>query len=221
MTIGSTVRRMLGPRFERIAADRYRRMFVDLDALAGTIAGLGSFDTVIEIGCGEGALLTRIMDLAPAATAVGIDIAANPGHGYSGRNTNVTFRQASVDTLVAEHQQFDLVVVSDVLHHVPLADRRTFLESCRELVASGGTIVVKEWVRRRNVVHLAAYVSDRYISGDAGVHFYTEAELRGLFADVFGDAVLVDHVRPHRNNVMLANGSNELVTAAPVDGAVA
>ena len=199
---------MLGPRLERAAADRYRKLFVDLDALATTIVGLGSFDTVVEVGCGEGALLTRVMDgLGPDASAVGIDIAANPGHGYTGRNKHVEFRQADVADVVAEGRRFDLVVISDVLHHIPPPDRRGFLESCRELLAPNGTIVVKEWVRRRNLAHLAAYGSDRYVSGDRGVQFFTEQELQGVFNEVFrsgGAPLLTSHSRPHWNNVVLA-----------------
>lgn len=199
---------MLGPRLERAAADRYRRLFVDLDSLASTIAGLGSFDSVIEVGCGEGALLSRLMDeLAPDASGLGIDIAANPGHGYTGRNQNVEFRQTAVADVVAHGQRFDLVVVSDVLHHIAPADRVGFLESCRNLLAPNGAIVVKEWVRRRNIAHLAAYGSDRYVSGDKGVQFYTENELRGVFTDVFradGAPLFVSHERPHWNNVVLA-----------------
>ena len=203
---------MLGPRLERAAADRYRRLFVDLDSLAATIVGLGSFTTIVEVGCGEGALLTRIMDgLGPDASAVGIDIAANPGHGYTGRNKRVEFRQADVADVVAEGRRFDLVVVSDVLHHIPPADRHDFLESCRDLLAPHGTIVVKEWVRRRNLAHLAAYGSDRYISGDRGVQFFTENELQGVFSEVFrssGAPLFTSYSRPHWNNVVLATTTN-------------
>jgi 2-polyprenyl-3-methyl-5-hydroxy-6-metoxy-1,4-benzoquinol methylase len=208
MTIGSGIRRVLGPRLERVVADRYRRLFVDLDSLAATIAGLGSFRTVIDIGCGEGALLSRLMDaIGPDASAIGIDIAPNPGHGYTGSNPHVTFRQTSVADVVAEDRTFDLVVVSDVLHHIPPSDRLAFLESCRDLLASSGTIVVKEWVRRRNLAHLAAYTSDRYVSGDSGVQFYAEEELAAVFSDVFRTdraPLLTSYSRPHWNNVVLA-----------------
>ena len=208
MTIGSSVRRLLGPRLERVAADRYRRMFVDLDALAATIAGLGSFATVIEVGCGEGALLARLMDaIDPDATALGIDIAPNPGHGYTGRNRNVEFRQAAVAEVVADGLRFDLVVVSDVLHHIPPADRHDFLESCSALLTPNGTIVVKEWVRRRNVAHLAAWGSDRFVSGDKSVAFFSEDELRGVFTEAFraeGAPLITTHTRPHWNNVVMA-----------------
>ncbi|MEP7204206.1 MAG: class I SAM-dependent methyltransferase [Ilumatobacteraceae bacterium] len=211
MSIGSTVRRLLGPRLERAVSDRYRSLFVDLNSVASTIAGLGSFSSVIEVGCGEGALLSRVMDrLSPDASALGIDIAANPGHGYTGRNQNVVFRQIAVADAVAEGKRFDLVIVSDVLHHIPPTDRVPFLESCRELVVPNGIIVVKEWVRRRNIAHLAAYTSDRYVSGDKGVQFYTEDELHAVFTDVFranGAPLLVSHSRPHWNNVLMATAN--------------
>lgn len=209
MTIGSSVRRLLGPRLEAVAVDRYRRLFVDLDGLAATIAGLGPFASVIEVGCGEGELMTRLMStLGPDTSALGIDIAANPGHGYSGPHDHVTFRQVAVAEVVVEGPRFELVVVSDVLHHIPPNERRSFLESCRSLLAPDGTIVVKEWVRRRNLAHLAAYVSDRFISGDKGVEFYTADELRAIFSVVYcsdGARPFASHARPHWNNVVLAS----------------
>ncbi len=209
MTIGSAVRGVLGARLERRVADGYRRLFVDLDAVATTIAALGTFTSVVEVGCGEGALMTRLMDALPRdATGLGIDIAAHPGHAYSGINTDVTFRQTDVAAVAEAGDRFDLVVVSDVLHHIPPPDRRPFLVSCTELVAAGGTIVVKEWVRRRNVAHLAAYTSDRFVSGDRGVSFYDEHELQQLFDDICvadGAPVLRSYSPPHWNNVLLAS----------------
>jgi len=218
LTIGSGVRRLMGPRLEGFAVDRYRRLFVDLDAISATIAGLGPFASVIEVGCGEGELMTRLMNtLGPDTSALGIDIAANPGHGYAGPHEHVTFRQVAVADVVAEGQRFELVVISDVLHHIPPPDRRGFLESCRSLLAPNGTIVVKEWVRRKNLAHLAAYVSDRYISGDKGVEFYTEEELRAIFSVVYcsdGSRPFASHATPHWNNVVLAS---RRIASAPAD----
>lgn len=206
MPIGSTVRGLLGPRLDRVVADRYRRMFVDLDALAATIVALDLFHSVVEVGCGDGALLSRLMAELPAdARGLGIDIAANPGRSYTGPD-RVEFRQTDVATVVAAGQRFDLVVVSDVLHHVPVDQRSAFLVSCQQLLEPGGTLVVKEWVRRRNLAHLAAYTSDRFISGDRGVSFYNEHELRDALRGAMGDhsSVLTSYVRPHWNNVILA-----------------
>ncbi len=206
MSIGSRVRSLLGPRLEQTAANGYRRLFVSLDSLATRVAHLGPFETVIEVGCGEGALLTRLMHaLDPRATALGIDIAPNPGHNYTGRNHHVEFRQATVAEVVAEGRRFDLVIVSDVLHHIPAAERREFLVACRDLLAPGGTVVVKEWVKRRNLAHAAAYTSDYWISGDKTVEFFNDDEMRALFVEVFGDINAVETtIAPHRNNLVLA-----------------
>lgn len=208
MGIGPAVRKILPPRLERAAADGYRRMFVNLNIVADVIAGLGTFPTMIEVGCGEGAMMSRLIDRLPgSATGLGIDICAHPGAKYTGRNTAVTFRQADAADIVAEGATFDLVVVSDVLHHIPPAQRGAFLQSCRDLLAPSGTVVVKEWVRRRNVAHLAAYTSDRFITGDKNVAFYTYAELKDAFVAAFTPdrATLVEReTRPHKNNVLLA-----------------
>src|SRR3954454_12375011 len=206
MPIGPAVRGLLGPRFEVVAADAYRRLFVDLDSLAERVAEMGPFSSMIEVGCGEGALMTRLVArLGPDVTALGIDIAADPGRSFVGDRARVTFRQATVAEVAGEDNRFDLVVVSDVLHHVARRERVAFLDSCRQLTAPGGTVVVKEWVKRGNVAHAAAYSSDRYISGDTTVDFYSVAELRQAMGDAFGAATAVTEyaVRPHKNNVVL------------------
>src|SRR3954451_24756814 len=152
MPIGPAVRGLLGPRFELVAADAYRRLFVDLDSLAARVAEMGPFSSVIEVGCGEGALLTRLIArLGPRASALGIDIAPDPGRSFGGDRSRVRFRQATVAKVAAEPDRFDLVVVSDVLHHVPRCERVALLDSCRQLMAPRGTIVVKEWVKRGNL----------------------------------------------------------------------
>jgi len=191
---------------ELLAADAYRRLFVDLDSLAESVAEIGPYSSLIEVGCGEGSLLTRLVArLGRDVTALGIDIAADPGRSFVGDRARVTFCQATVAEIAGAGNRFDLVVVSDVLHHVPRADRVALLDSCCELIAPGGTVVVKEWVKRVNLAHAAAYSSDRYISGDTTVDFYSAAELRQAMGDAFGAATKFTEyaVRPHKNNVVL------------------
>ena len=51
MSVGSAVRRMLGP-LEGRAIRMYRDWFVDLDELARDVVALGPFSRILEIGAG-------------------------------------------------------------------------------------------------------------------------------------------------------------------------
>lgn len=205
MTPGALVRRVLPERVERAVADAYRDAFVDLDDLARTIGSLGRFETAVEVGCGEGALASRLTRTTDA-TILGIDIAPNPGRNYAGAPGRVEFRQQRVEDLVAEGAAADLVVLSDVIHHVPDADRADFVRSCVALVAPGGLLVVKEWERRSNAFHALAYGSDRYVSGDRGVSFLSRDELVGLLTATAESMAVVCEARipPRRNNLLVA-----------------
>jgi SAM-dependent methyltransferase len=205
MTPGALVRRLLPDRIERAVADTYREAFVDLDDLARTIGSLGRFESAIEVGCGEGALASRLVRTT-AATLVGIDIAPSPGRGYDGPVERATFRQQRVEDLAATGAQADLVVLSDVVHHVPAAQRLDFVATCRRLVRDGGLLAVKEWERRRNPAHALAYGSDRYVSGDRGVSFVDRDELLALLTSAAPGMAVVCEARipPRRNNLLVA-----------------
>ena len=204
MTPGALVRRILPEHLERTVADAYRDAFVNLDDLARTIGSLGRFRRIIEVGCGEGALSSRLVRTTEARI-LGIDIAPNPGRGYTGDRAQATFRSQRVEDLLAEGATADLVVLSDVIHHVPVAERPAFLRSCRRLLAPGGLLVVKEWERRGNVFHALAYGSDRYVSGDRTVSFLTRDELLALLTEADDGLSVVCEARipPRRNNLLV------------------
>ena len=220
MTPGALVRRLLPARAERAVADAYRDAFVDLDDLARTIGSLGRFVTAIEVGCGEGALSARLLATTDARL-LGIDIAPEPGRRCTGEPGRARFRRQRVEELVAEGATADLVVLSDVVHHVPVAERPTFLRACRLLLAPGGLLVVKEWERRRNLFHALAYGSDRYVSGDRGVSFLTRDDLLALLHEAEPDLTVVCETRvpPRRNNLLVGLRDLAADTARPA-GAV-
>jgi len=61
---------------------------------------------------------------------------------------------------------FDLVILADVIHHVPLALRVGILGSARAALAPAGRMVFKDWARHATPIHLACALSDRYLTGD-------------------------------------------------------
>jgi 2-polyprenyl-3-methyl-5-hydroxy-6-metoxy-1,4-benzoquinol methylase len=203
MPLGATIKRCLGPRLETHVASRYRALYIDLDDLAATIASLGPYRTVVDVGCGDGLLTRLVARDQPDADVLGIDVVPPPV-ADEGR---VRFEQLTAAALRDRApRSFDLVLVADVLHHVPVPERTEFLAACADLVADGGILIVKEWERGSNPFHALAYVSDRYVSGDATVSFLAVDEIEQLTRAALPAARLavVARIPPRRNNVLLA-----------------
>jgi 2-polyprenyl-3-methyl-5-hydroxy-6-metoxy-1,4-benzoquinol methylase len=213
MPIGPRVRRWFGPA-ERSVAAAYRSLFIDLDALlaqlvawAKTGNGGGEIARILEVGCGEGAVTGRLADAFPRAEILAIDVSPALGR-MCGASRRIEFRQTTVAQVASESpRSFDLVLLSDVLHHVPAAQHDTFVRACGDAVGDGGMLFFKDWVRTATPIHTACYLSDRFLTGDR-VTYYREDELLALVARVLGPDVVREtaHIAPWRNNVAMLIG---------------
>jgi 2-polyprenyl-6-hydroxyphenyl methylase/3-demethylubiquinone-9 3-methyltransferase len=202
--IGRAVRTRLG-RFEEPVSDRYRSFFIDLDDCAHILAEHVEARSILEVGCGDGQLANALVAHFPEARYVGIDIAPDVGRLYRGDPERASF--ASVDSgsfLDSTSERFDLVLLVDVLHHVPRPLRDGVLDDVRELTADGGHYAVKDWIRSRSLVHAAAWTSDRFLTGDR-VAYFEEDELRALVGRAGDEPTLSTRVRPRCNNLLLVH----------------
>jgi 2-polyprenyl-6-hydroxyphenyl methylase/3-demethylubiquinone-9 3-methyltransferase len=88
------------------------------------------------------------------------------------------------------------------MHHIPWDLHTEFLRQAKNALTTGACVIMKDWERRPNLVHLACYVSDRYITGDK-VRYKTADEFRALIRDAFGIDSIKDEarIRPWRNNM--------------------
>lgn len=205
MSFGQFIRRMFGP-YERQISEAYRSIFVDVDDF---VAGIGKWvpnaRRILEVGCGEGAVSERLAAAYPDAEIVGIDIAPNVGRLYAGPPGRVRFLQATIEQYRASDPgEFDLVVLADVVHHVPLQLRASLLDAIRRIIAPGGYLAFKEWERNRTPIHWLGYFSDRWITGDR-ISYMSRDELHRAVAESFGRASIIaeQRVRPWRNNLSL------------------
>ncbi|MFC7550081.1 class I SAM-dependent methyltransferase [Plantactinospora sp. GCM10030261] len=206
MGLGAAVRQRLG-RWEIPAIEVYRNRFINLDDFAANLASLTTAKRILEIGCGDGALAQRICAAFPDAEYLGIDIAPDPGRLFQGDRAHATFRSLPSSDLIAEGPApFDLVVICDVLHHVPEPQRIPILRDADQLTAMDGLIAIKDWERGAGVAHVMAYTADRYISGDQNVRFPSREELRRVVDEGLPGFAVVSESRipPRRNNVLYA-----------------
>ena len=205
MSLGQILRRILGPLTDPVARF-YRSYYIDLGSFATTLARGPGVETILEIGCGDGHLCEALAREMSSATVLGVDIADSPGALYGGRSDGVEFRQVPAEELIAEVPEgFDLVVLSDVLHHVPVGERGGLLDTAWALTSEGGRLAVKDWVSTRNLATGLAYLSDRFITGDRPLFFESREALVDLLAvhTPGGTVVGEGSVPPHRNNLYL------------------
>jgi 2-polyprenyl-6-hydroxyphenyl methylase/3-demethylubiquinone-9 3-methyltransferase len=205
MAVGAAVRQLFGP-YEHQVGDLYRGMFVDLAAQIGAVHRWAPDATnILEIGCGEGAVCDRLAVDFPRAQITGIDITPRIGRLFRGDRARVQFEQIDAAALAQRQPaQFDLILICDVLHHVPWDQHRALLREAHTLLRPGGVLVIKDWERILNLGHLACVFSDRVLTGDR-VKFGTVTYFRALLDAAFGPGAVVDEarVRPWPNNLLL------------------
>ncbi len=202
MPIGPAVRRMFG-RHETAVAALYRSIYIDLDAYLSQIQRwIPSASSILEVGAGEGAVTQRLALAYPEAEITAIDVTPSVGRLYAGPQGRVTFLQKTVQSLADERPgQFDFIILSDVIHHVPLAIRQEIITSVQRCLAPGGRLIFKDWARTATPIHWLCELSDRYLTGD-DVDYLNQAEAQALISGTFGTSAIAEQatVAPWRNN---------------------
>ncbi len=201
-SLGAAVRKSLG-RYERPVSDLYRSVFINLEDLAANIRDWSQPKRILEIGCGEGALAELVVRDFPEAEYLGIDIISHLGRMYVGPQDKVEFRQVTAEYLANELPgKFDLILINDVMHHVPEALRLGLLAAAKDLLAPEGALIFKDWVRRPSPIHALCYVADVYVGGDKSVRYMPMDEQRNMLSEVFGNGSIIAeaNIRPWNHN---------------------
>lgn len=201
MPIGPAVRRLFG-RHEHRIADLYRAIFIDLDAYAHQISlWVPQAQRILEVGCGEGAVTERLVRLYPDAEILAIDITPSVGRLYRGPMEHVNFRQTTVQAISSEAPgTFDLVILSDVIHHVPTDRRNAIFDAIKKCIAPGGRFLFKDWKRTTTPIHWLCHGGDRWLTGDR-VSYLDGDQARAMLEAAFGSPPEAEvFIRPWRNN---------------------
>jgi 2-polyprenyl-3-methyl-5-hydroxy-6-metoxy-1,4-benzoquinol methylase len=202
MNLGAFIRKMFGP-YEYRISDAYRSIFVDIDAFVElTRQWKPQANRILEIGCGEGAVTQRLRSAYPDAEITAIDITPRIGRLYKGPRDNLRFIRCAVQEIAAsESGKYDLVMLSDVLHHVPPELRQGLFDASRAAMAPQGTFVFKDWQRSSTPIHWLVYALDRWLTGDR-VSYMSREEMRERLTRTFGESAIVGEARvaPWWNN---------------------
>jgi 2-polyprenyl-6-hydroxyphenyl methylase/3-demethylubiquinone-9 3-methyltransferase len=144
--------------------------------------------TLLDIGCGGGLLSEPMARLGFAVTGVDPserNIGTAQAHATQS-GTDVEYRAADAETLVAEARRFDVVLNMEVVEHV--ADLLAYLEACATLIAPGGLMIVATLNKTLKALALAK-IGAEYILGwlPRGTHdwnkFVEPAKLRAMLEE--------------------------------------
>ena len=117
---------------------------------------------LLDIGCGGGLLSEPMARLG--AEVVGADAAARniPVAQIHAQQSglSIDYRHCTAEDLVAEGEQFDVVLNMEVVEHV--ADPQSFVTTCQQLLKPGGLMVCST-INRNPKSYLMAIIGAEYV----------------------------------------------------------
>ena len=148
----------------------------DVDVLAELVPLHGR--EVVDVGCGNGALLRALA--ARGASVVGVEVSAEAVARAQDGGHRVVL--GSADALPFGDASLDVCVLMRSLHHVPRARMGAALEECARVLRPGGVAYVAEPLYRGEFNALIALVDD-------------EREVRALAQEALAATTALVHER--------------------------
>lgn len=99
-----------------------------------------SADSLIDIGCGNGMLLSELQAGHPHLRLAGIDLSTPQIEENRRRHPEVLWRSGDVQSQVELDQQFDIATASEIIEH--LERPHCLLENACSLVRPGGRLIL-------------------------------------------------------------------------------
>ncbi|WP_156628632.1 class I SAM-dependent methyltransferase [Mycobacterium sp. 1274756.6] len=125
-------------------------------------------ETVLDLGCGRGAVLCAVAKRLPRGRAIGVDVWQADQTGNAEQTTwanatlegvadRVELHTADITTLPFDDASVDVVVSNLVIHNIPgrAGRRRALLEAVRVLRPGGRLIIADLWETDRHAAGLA------------------------------------------------------------------
>jgi ubiquinone/menaquinone biosynthesis C-methylase UbiE len=136
-------------------------------------------ESLLDVGCGTGALLEATLDLRPGTRLLGIDLSVQMvARARERLGEQADVRVADAEALPLPDGAVDAVLCVDSFHHYPHPD--VALAEMRRVMRPGGLLVLAEWRVPAPLRGVMNSLLRRLPDGD--VRIYSRRELCGLAA---------------------------------------
>lgn len=141
---------------------RFRWRLCPFLQIAGHIPREGK---IVDIGCGRGMLANYLALHGPDRRVTGIDKQVRrieAAQATVGERKNIRFRLQ--DALELEREEYDVIVLSDMLHHLSYPEQDRLLEHCFRILPEGGLLLLEDVTTDPRWKWLAHFLIDRTLN---------------------------------------------------------
>jgi 2-polyprenyl-3-methyl-5-hydroxy-6-metoxy-1,4-benzoquinol methylase len=197
-SIGRIFRLILPQKAFEYLAKVYRAFFFSVnDFLLLVIEPIYNKSNVLDVGGGDGAVAVQMALLKDIKSIDIVDPNPDSGTFLSAKSEKIRlFAGKHLNQLKdTKESKYDLVLLSDVIHHVPLEFRKDLIKDCLGFLTEAGTLVIKE-IEPSGLRSKMAFFADVYISRDPVVQFIKRRDLESLILKIKAD-VEIEHVNSY------------------------
>lgn len=158
--------------YAKLASKYDSRWSVYIDATTEeTVRRLpASIGATLDVGCGTGALLERLIQKFPNATLTGIDASKEMlKHAGSRLPDKVKLHAGSAEELPFDDASFDTIISCNMFHFIRRPE--VALGEIMRLLRPAGTVVITDWCHD----FLSCKLSDYYLRGFDRSHLFEAA----------------------------------------------
>ncbi len=138
---------------------------------------------ILDFGCGSGILSNFLALTSNQRKVVGIDICQNKINQAKivGQNIdNVIFTNQRIEEI---EEKFDTIVMSDVLHHLPVEEQKEIIIKLRKKLTENGVLIIQDINKKSFPNYLVGWLIDVLFCGYKNIFYRSQEEIIAVLKD--------------------------------------
>ena len=152
--------------------------------------------SILDLGCGDGELLFKVLQHYPRASAVAVDSESSLGRHFAGRD-NVEFRPRNV-TEVEEFGAFDLILAFGLVTYLDASDSSALYRAISRSLSPGGIALIKHQVSLQQSLEVNAYSHE--LGAEYSSRYPNILEEQLLLETCFESVAVVEYSKVHNRH---------------------
>lgn len=147
---------------------------------------------ILDIGCGYGFMAYMLSFTSAQRKITGLDYdedKINTANNCFSKTNNINFVHG--DVMGFEFEQYDAIIVADMLHYLPAAEQKQVIGKCISHLNPGGKLIIRDGDADKEAMHkktkLTEFFSTKVLSfnktKETGLNFLSGSMIRNIAAD--------------------------------------